>query len=747
MARGAAPYAAGAALGAAAGAPFGGVGAVPGAVAGIGATALTDLVTSVYDWLGHPLGRATTPQDVTDKIFDAIGIRRPQTGLERAAETSGALAASMAGVPLAPKIPGPPTDAQKLLQDFERQKVAPSVPVVGQGRGAALATKIGEVTPIAGPVIRKSITDTIGQTADAAGRRAAQYGQAGNANDIIRGWVNRLGTGIGKTAAQAASRYGRVGDVHDAGATIKNALDRFAADKSQATLDYGQFFRAMAGAKPAPMTNTLKLVKDLMGRFPNAPGLAGLFTKSPIGRLAEELEPRTIDIPAQTSPILAGSVSGRSGNLINYQAPPIVTKAAQTIQRGGVLTIPELQELRSQVGYQLEHPSFGPDQIPRAQLKRLYAAVTSDMKNAARAQGPAALRALERATTNYGIRMRLIDRLEPLVSGDATERVFTKLNTAALGSGSGGDSGLLQAAKKVMSPQEWGDFGATTIGRLGEPATGTKDILASAHFSPSAFAANWNKLSDRAKDLLFGPAKAGSPRSTLETLARAGQMDRFVNISNTGEMTLRGAAGHEFARNAMSPKELGDLAATTISRLGEPTPGAKDILAPANFSPSSFMTNWNKIPDPIKDSLFGPDVAGSPRSDLESLARVAQAQKNVGKLANVSRSGEFTLGGILGLRAAEAAWHALTTGQVGELAGWGAAAGTGYGFAKLLTSPQFARWLYRMPTPTVINHQTIAQATANLLAALMTPESEPQHRQLPEPRQESTYATPMASPP
>ena len=486
-----------------------------------------------------------------------------------------------------PFVTAKPTAAQQRLADFEGQKITPNVPAVGQGRASGLTAQAGRMLPFS-PVGR-GIQRNIGEAQMAAGR--------------------------------AAGAYGTPQDAYGAGSQIGNALNRFAADKSQAAADYGRFFAAMSGVPPAPMTHTLGVVRDLMGRFPNAPGLTGLFTKSPIARLAGELEPRAVKIPAKTSAMLD-----------QYGRPAIVTPAT-TVQRGGVLSIAELQELRSQVGYQLEHPGFGPDQIPRAHLKRLYAALTQDMKAAARARGPDALKALETATTNYGIRMRLIDRLHPLVAGEAKERVFARLNGAAMNSGSA-DAGLLRAAKSVMTSDEWGDFGATVIARLGDP-------------------------------------KAGIARAP-----------------------------------------------------GEP-----------EFSVGTFATNWRKLSNGAKDQLFGADAPGSPRAGLEQLYRVMASLQNVEKLANVSHTTEVGAAATIVTEVfANVANGRLPLPELGGLAG-------AYGVAKLLMSPGFTRWLYRLPeivkTPGP-PQQIRANAMTALAASLAT-----QHQQKP---QEARRVAPGTTP-
>ena len=83
-ARGAAPYAAGAGIGAALGGP-------PGALAGMGAVGATQLTGDVYNAIARRAGwgQMATPQALVDKLADALGIKKPSTGMEGVAETLG----------------------------------------------------------------------------------------------------------------------------------------------------------------------------------------------------------------------------------------------------------------------------------------------------------------------------------------------------------------------------------------------------------------------------------------------------------------------------------------------------------------------------------------------------------------------------------------------------------------------------------------------------------------------------------
>lgn len=425
---------------------------------------------------------------------------------------------TMAQPNMAPKVAmhaPPPSAAQSLAQDFKLAGVPPSIPAVGQGRAAGLTSQVGRTLPFS-PV--------------AAGMR--------------RGF-----DATQQAAGKAAAGLGTPQNAEGAGSIVQNAVRRVGADNSQANRDYAAFDQAMAGAPPAQVGNAQKTLQNIMGRFPSAPKLSGMFTS------------------------------------------PVIQKMSQELGSTAALSVPEIQELRTQIGYQLQHPTYGQDQIPRAQLKQLYGALSRDLQAAARKQGPEAVKALNRATINYGTRMKVLDKLEPLIKGDkSAEATFSQLNNAARSSG-GANAGLLRTLKANATPQEWGDIGATMVSRLGAPEAGAKDL-----------------------------ASAAEP-----------------------------------------------------------------------FSVSSFVTNWNKLSDAAKDLFFGDLQMGSPRVGLERLARVASAQKNVSRLENVSHSGEY----IGAARTVEAVLTAVAGGHL-PLPTLGAVGGA-YGLSKLLMSPGFARWLYRLP--------------------------------------------------
>ena len=133
---------------------------------------------------------------------------------------------------------------------------------------------------------------------------------------------------------------------------------------------------------------------------------------------------------------------------------------------------------------------------------------------------------------------------------------------------------------------------------------------------------------------------------------------------------------------ALPDDEAGMVRATFINELGRAAPGAQDATGEA-FSLAKFLTDWNKIGESAKATLF----TGESRAALNDLAKVAEGTKAAQGYANRSN----TSGGI---------W-----GNLGLLAGGASVAPTTATIAgatqliggKLLSSPKFARWLAKAP--------------------------------------------------
>lgn len=412
-----------------------------------------------------------------------------------------------------------PTASQALLQDFAKAAVPASIPAVGQGIGSRLAANVISKVPFFGGPVQEAAAKAIAGTGSAAERLAGGLGEAINpeqAGRAIQAGIQGFAKGpapAGMTAAEIIAQ--------------PTAASSFPA-KSAAL--YDRFWSQIDPAAQVPLSNTLTALKGPLERFPTSPELGAQITNPKLQAFFKTLSPTEKEIPAVYS-----SVVDQGGN-------PILMQAAQKLQSGGSLTVDELKELRSTIGRMIGEPTLVSD-IPRADLKQVYGAMSEDLHGAAKAAGPQVEQAFNRANQYYKAGIERVDRLEPLLSG-SPEQSFAAINRAA-STGSSADSGLLRSLQRTMPPDEWGNVGSAVIRRLGEPTAGVKSLAHGGDFSASSFVTNWNKLSDSAKDTLFG---SGSIRNALDSLVRVAdaqkQVARFANPSGTASHTIgAGLAG------------------------------------------------------------------------------------------------------------------------------------------------------------------------------------------------------------
>lgn len=158
-------------------------------------------------------------------------------------------------------------------------------------------------------------------------------------------------------------------------------------------------------------------------------------------------------------------------------------------------------------------------------------------------------------------------------------------------------------------------------------------------------------------------------------------------VIQTIESMTRGANGgnKRLSRllSNMSGDERGEVTATIIDRLGKATAGQQDDVGSA-FSPSTFLTNWNKMTPQAKATVFRDPAL---RRNLDDVAALADGMRGTQKLANHSNTGAALAGNV----GAQAIWAAT------HLPSYLAGAGAQYLTGRMLASPKFTRWLARAP--------------------------------------------------
>jgi len=194
----------------------------------------------------------------------------------------------------------------------------------------------------------------------------------------------------------------------------------------------------------------------------------------------------------------------------------------------GQLPYAALKRLRSEIGGKIANATIF-DDVSKGDLKRLYGALSEDMKQAAVEAGPQAQQAYERANRFYKASIKRIeDDLKPIMGklerkGYTPEDVF---KVAVRGSNEGAFR-LLQL-KKSLNSDEWSEVSAGLLQRIGKAINSKQDETGEL-FSTETFLTNWNKLNDKAKKSLFNGTKYQGLKDDLDKIAKASARIRAKN--------------------------------------------------------------------------------------------------------------------------------------------------------------------------------------------------------------------------
>lgn len=134
-----------------------------------------------------------------------------------------------------------------------------------------------------------------------------------------------------------------------------------------------------------------------------------------------------------------------------------------------------------------------------------------------------------------------------------------------------------------------------------------------------------------------------------------------------------------------------------------------------SFSPSRFVTEWDKLTPQARRTLFGGSGREAEFRDLNNLARVMRDQRQAGQFYNYSESGN-TAGNLAGMGAVAAAGTAAASGNVIPAVALVTGAGLMNVASRLLTSPGVARWMAQPAQRAVASAPRLAARNADFAA-------------------------------
>ena len=205
---------------------------------------------------------------------------------------------------------------------------------------------------------------------------------------------------------------------------------------------------------------------------------------------------------------------------------------------GGALPYQAAKALRTRVGEMIANAGIVSD-VPRAELKQLYGALSQDIRAQA-STNPKALAAANRAENYYRAGLDRIEKVESVVNrAGGAEKVFQ-----AATSGTREGATTLRAVMQSLKPEESKILTSTVVRRLGRANPGAQNDVGDA-FSTETFLTNWNGLSKEAKSTLFDRMGPGF-REDMDNIARVASNLRsgskvYANPSKTSDATIQAA--------------------------------------------------------------------------------------------------------------------------------------------------------------------------------------------------------------
>lgn len=278
------------------------------------------------------------------------------------------------------------------------------------------------------------------------------------------------------------------------------------------------------------------------------------------------VQPNVLTRLENTAKVATDILANRSNSKIrgNSRAVEMVRDA---LNAADGLNYQGVKGLRTSVGELLDDPQrLANSGVSQTELKRIYGALTDDLKNSvSRAGGEKASAAFETANSFAARAAKEREALDSILGTNLSdERVFDRISAMA-GSNARADQVGLRRVRAAVSNETWDEIGSAVISRLGRSPDG--------QFSPDRFLTGYGRLSQEGKSALFGGKKElASALDDIATVSRRfKQLNQFANPSGTGQTIIGGSYLPGLYLEPMSV--IGSVAGSRVisSMLAKPT--------------------------------------------------------------------------------------------------------------------------------------------------------------------------------
>lgn len=389
----------------------------------------------------------------------------------------------------------------------------------------------------------------------AVNRVTSGMAQSPIASDTIRDAAQDQASGFAEALKRRAGDVGTVRAIDDAGEAFRQAGKRgIARDAARIGRVYEEAGKQAAGVRITP-TQGIRQIDDEIARLSEAKDI-----QQP---LISELEKLKKSLTQNPDMSVEGLKLARS----------FAGKAAST------------EALRNTDA--------------KATMKRIFGAIADDFDGGLRAAGKdKAARLFRKADALWSARIDDIDGAwEPVIGKNKSGEAIVE-TIESMARGKSGGFARLKTVMSGMTPDERADMTATIIDRMGRATPGRQGAAGDA-YSADTFLTNWNKMSDKSKELLFSSPTA---RESMDRLARIAESikesGRYANASNTsgGVVAQILAGGLGFAVGDVTGLAV-PAASTYLTGRLMASPRFVNWLAraPKNMTPDAAKTYTGKL--------------------------------------------------------------------------------------------------------------------------------------------------------
>lgn len=308
------------------------------------------------------------------------------------------------------------------------------------------------------------------------------------------------------------------------------------------------------------------------------------------------VQPNVVTQLSKTKQVADDILARRQNAMLPGDSKAVETiRAAASSPQG--LNYEGIKDLRTSIGEMMKPQNLSSSGMSEAELKRIYGALTDDLKSAVqRGGGENALKAWEGANqfaASVAKERKALQKVLGQSQPKSDEAVFDTLYKMA-GSASRADISTLAKARQAVSKESWDEMSSAVLSQMGRDADGK--------FSPDRFLTAYGKLSEGGKKILFSTTEKKDLAKSLDDIAmvsrRFKQLNQFANPSGTAQSifsgglvgggvaapmtTLSSVAGGRIAASLLAKpvtaKKVADWAKAYEAAVSKPSPSTKALL-------------------------------------------------------------------------------------------------------------------------------------------------------------------------